>query len=141
MTAVVIDASAVLAWLLKSQRTARSQAFLITEAARDFRAPYILLWEVRNVLIAQVRRGLLGPEEHALALALLDQFEIDIASAPSDADLVILAELARSAGLSLFDASYLQLALDLNCPLASRDAALLKATADAGLPCFDFLGE
>jgi predicted nucleic acid-binding protein len=140
MTAVVLDASAVLAWLLKSQRTARSQDFLVNEAHRDFLAPYILLWEVRNVLVAQERRGLLTAEDHALALALLDQFDIDIAPPLSDADLVLLTVFAQSTGLSLFDAGYLKMAVDLDCPVASRDVALVKAAADAGVTCFDFLG-
>jgi len=141
MSAVVVDASAALAWLLTSQRTARSVAFLAEDVERSLHAPYILMWEVRNVLIAHERRGLLGAADHAAALALLDDFEIAIEPPPSDAALMLLADRARRTGLSLFDAAYLQLAIDLDCAIATRDTGLVKAARERGLTCFDFLGE
>ncbi|HYE46437.1 MAG TPA: type II toxin-antitoxin system VapC family toxin [Caulobacter sp.] len=140
MTKVVVDASAALAWVLTSQRTPQSVAFLAEDVERSLCAPYILLWEMRNVLIGLERRGLLGADEHVAALELLDDFEIDIGPAPSDAALLLLSEQARRRGLSLFDASYLQLAIDLDCAIATRDAALVRAARDAGVACYDFLG-
>lgn len=141
MNVVVVDASAALAWLLTSQRTVRSVAFLAEDVERKLHAPYILLWEVRNVLISHERRGLLDADERIAALEFLDDFEIDIAPSPSDAALLLLAERARRTGLSLFDAAYLELAIDLECAIATRDTGLVRAARDAGLSCFDFLGE
>jgi predicted nucleic acid-binding protein len=41
--------------------------------------------------------------------------------------------LAREHGLSLYDAAYLELALRLQRPLASCDAALIKAGKESGI--------
>jgi predicted nucleic acid-binding protein len=47
--------------------------------------------------------------------------------------LLILDELAATHGLSVYDAAYLELAVRRALPLATRDAALLKALPGAGL--------
>lgn len=41
------------------------------------------------------------------------------------------------AGISLFDAAYLALAMEKDARLASRDGVLLAAATAAGLPVFD----
>jgi predicted nucleic acid-binding protein len=56
---------------------------------------------------------------------------------PPVLDIDQIAALARRTRLSLFDASYLALALDQSWPLASRDEALLTVASEAGVECFD----
>lgn len=100
-----------------------------------FEAPAIFEWEVYNVLVGMVRRGLLPDEHYEKALA--DYRRLDVQLHASVAEIEELAFLARTVRLSLFDTSYFALALDRGWPLASRDDALLASAGVAGIECFD----
>lgn len=47
--------------------------------------------------------------------------------------LVEIADLADSHGITTYDAACLELAMRLNCPLATQDKALVKAAKRHGL--------
>ena len=135
MKPVVIDASAALAWMLKSQSTNAAMTFLVDRDAMIFEAPAVFEWEVRNVLLSLDRRGALTARDYDEALAIHD--DLDVRLNAQGFALHELATLAREARLSLFDASYLALALDRGWALASRDEALLTTAMLAGVECFD----
>jgi predicted nucleic acid-binding protein len=132
---VVLDASAALAWLLPSQATEAASALLGEGDAMIFQAPAIFEWEVYNVLVGMVRRGLLAEEGYDRALANYQRLNVQLYA--SAAGIEELALLARTVRLSLFDISYFALALDQGWPLASRDEALLTVAAASGVECFD----
>ena len=71
------------------------------------------------------------------ALTLLDDFDIESAPPWERGDLRLLGLFAASRRLSLFDASYLWLAMAVDGTVASRDGGLLSAANTAGLPVFD----
>lgn len=48
-------------------------------------------------------------------------------------DLRALYQVSRRYGLSAYDTSYLELAMRLNIPLATRDTALMRASQTFGL--------
>jgi predicted nucleic acid-binding protein len=50
----------------------------------------------------------------------------------SASPLVEIAELAESRGITTYDAAYLELAMRLDCPLATQDKALAKAAKRLG---------
>ena len=135
MTVVVVDASAALTWLVPSQATAAGWRFLERLGEQSLVAPAIFDWEVRNVLLSLARRGAIRRDEYDEALAVYETFQIEF-SEPST-DLRGLAVLARQAGLSLFDAAYMALALDHDCGLVSRDAVQLRIAQSSGVECFD----
>lgn len=135
MSTVVLDASAALAWILPTQATPAAAALLDQSNDLIFEAPDIFAWEVRNVLLALDRRGVLAAGEYDEALAIYHDLVVRLS--PPVFELDRLAVLARAARLSLFDAAYFALALDRGWPLASRDAALLSAARAAGVECFD----
>lgn len=135
MRSVVLDASAALAWLLPSQSTEAASAFLGESDAMVFQAPAIFEWEVYNVLVGLVRRGLLTDEGYQKALA--DYRRLDVQLHASTTEIDDLAALARAVHLSLFDTAYFALALDRGWPLASRDEAMLTVAGQAGTACFD----
>jgi predicted nucleic acid-binding protein len=141
VTAIVVDASAALAWLLKSQATGAASAFLAEADDWTFCAPAIFPWEVHNALLSVERRGLMSRAEHDQALAVLAAFSIEIDEPLFSAGVRAQMEFARSAGLSLFDSAYLSLGLARNCGLASRDGNLLRIAERAGLPCHDLRDE
>ncbi len=141
MTIVVVDASAALAWLLKSQRTPAASAFLGDADKWAFCAPAVFPWEVHNALLSVERRGLMSRAEHGQALDMLEALSIEIDDPLPHDGVRAQMEFARSAGLSLFDSAYLSLGLARSCGLASRDGPLLVAAKRTGLLCHDLRDE
>ena len=135
MRTVVLDASAALAWILPTQATPAAAALLNQSATLIFEAPDIFAWEVRNVLLTLDQRGVLADGEYDEAQAIYDDLLVRLS--PPVFEIKKLAVLARRARLSLFDASYLALALDRDWSLASRDDALLTVAKASGVDCFD----
>jgi predicted nucleic acid-binding protein len=132
---VVVDASAALGWVLPSQSTPVALEFLETAGSMSFEAPEIFEWEVRNVLLMMERRGPLAGQRYDGALATYEELRVRLN--PFTSEVGDLAVLARKVRLSLFDASYLALALERDWPLVSRDEALLTVAKMAGVECFD----
>lgn len=137
MTAVVVDASAALAWLLPSQATASADRLLAQADGYDFMAPNVFLWEVANVLVVKARGHSLVVGE---AFDQLDGIEIALDQPLTDSEVRQLVDVATTAGLSLFDAAYLALAIERRAVLASRDKPLLVAAATVGVDVFDLRG-
>jgi predicted nucleic acid-binding protein len=134
MTVVVLDASAALAWLLPSQATASASRLLEQADDYDFIAPDVFTWEVGNVLLMKARGHSIVVGD---AFGQLDGIEIAFDHPLTAAEIRQLSDVATIAGISLFDAAYLALAVEQNAGLASRDSLLLNAAAAAGLPVFD----
>lgn len=138
MKTLVIDASAAASWLLASQATRPALGLLDQLDAWRLVAPYIFDWEVGNLLVRQARRE--AAFDLPEAFAQLAAFEIDTAPAPDRDGINRLASIGAAKGLSLFDASYLYLALGTDGALASRDGSLLAVALSAGVDVFDLRG-
>jgi len=67
------------------------------------------------------------------SVKLLQQLAVEIDDEAHDRAFQDLLNLARSERLTVYDAAYLELALRLHIPLASKDAELRKAAARLGL--------
>ncbi len=97
----------------------------------DAHAPWLLQLEFTNVLRTACRRGTLPV---AAAREIVDQvalLPIRIDAAPPQP--AALLSLALRFQLSSYDAAYLELALRLQLPIASRDHALADAAWAAGV--------
>lgn len=136
MAAVVLDASAALAFLAASQATPASEAFRLAAAGLSLIAPSAFRLEMRHALLKMERRRLVAPTALDKSLPALERM-IAIAPPPSDADLVCLIAVARDEGLGLYDACYFELARAERADLASRDGALIDAARKRGLPTRD----
>ena len=92
--------------------------------------PAIWWSEVRNLLLIGERHDRIDPSGTAGFLADLETMSIGIDQAPvSEA---VLA-LARTHGLTVYDAAYLELARRLGAPLATLDRKLAAAAWAAGV--------
>lgn len=131
MTAVILDASAAVAWLLEQQATSASDAMLLRIAEFQFSAPFVFDWEVHNVLMSAARSS---PAFHHDLMDGLAAFDVSL-EPPIAAGHVL--ELADRAKLSLFDAAYLLLAIERESPLMSRDGRLLAAASSHGVEIYD----
>ena len=129
--AFVADNSVVLAWFIASQSTAYSEKMLRRVALEPVHVPLVWSLEFANALRQLERRRKLKPEVTAELLDAVDALELKSdASPPGQRRLM---GLARQYELSVYDASYLELAIRLALPLATQDAALAAAATRAGL--------
>lgn len=140
MSLVVLDASVAIAWFVATQSTPSADDLLNRVAVDEFLAPYVFRLEVPNVFVVLERRGVLKGADLARALSELDGLDIGYEGPPRPDDLPGLVMFARNAGLTLFDAMYLDLAIRRGAALASRDANLLTAASGYGVETLDLRG-
>jgi len=132
LSLLVLDASVALAWCFPDESSAEAE--LARQAARESEliAPSIWPFEVANALLVAERKKRLKHAEAERYLKLLDALEIEI-EPPSAATASQCAAVARQNGLSVYAASYLELATRRKARLATLDATLAKAARKAGL--------
>ena len=140
MSEVVIDASAALAVIVTSQATAPARAFFVDHHADAYIAPHIFSWEMINALNRLVRRGAMTPAASVEARASLTLLEIDAVDAVAPELIFAIGDRASLLAIRPFDMAYLDLAVERQCALASRDGPLL-AVARKYVQCFDLRGE
>ena len=133
MTDMVIDASLALAWCFKDELTETATRLL--EELRSGAAAVPLLWpiEVANVLAIAERRKRITLAESAQLIALLETLEIDVDGETSALAFTRILDLAREQRLTAYDAAYLELAMRLGVPLASKDGDLCDAAERVGV--------
>jgi predicted nucleic acid-binding protein len=123
LTTIVVDASISASIILPDERTARSDNVRAMLVASDLYTPVHWPLEMGSLLVAAERRGRITTEERRAYLAMVREFQtlLDAQSAgPSD----LIADLAMAAGLSVYDAAYLGLALRRGAMLATNDRRL-----------------
>lgn len=134
MSDFVLDASAALAWCFADEADAASEALLERLAGGDTaEVPAIWALEIANVLAAAERRHKLTAADVAEAVALYEPLAIHVDEDTSRRSLNEILGLARRTQLSSYDAAYLELAMRLGLPLATRDADLRAAARRAGV--------
>jgi predicted nucleic acid-binding protein len=135
----VLDASMALAWLFS--RADAAEAALADEAldeldSEEFLVPPIWYAEMANAILRGERKGLVTPAQTAAFLAELDSADIKTeADSPRLRQSVVLA-LARSHGLTAYDATFLELAMRRAAVLATFDRKLADAARTAGVRVF-----
>jgi predicted nucleic acid-binding protein len=116
---VVVDTSVAFKWLVGYGETGLDAAAELLRARRDGHLRLIAPATIR-VELANTLRYVLGAED---ALALLSDFEqVDLDLAPISADLVCRAvSRAQETGIGVYDALFLALAEQRDCPLVTAD--------------------
>ena len=130
MKAPVLDSSVTMAWVLRDEQSTQADAALEQVAEIGGIAPALWWVEVRNVLVIAERRGRLTQEDTAAAVQAIDALCIHLDHAPDNASLL---QLARTHGLSAYDALYLELAIRQQRPLATLDRKLSAAAQAEGI--------
>ena len=101
----------------------------------DAIVPAIWTLEVTSVIVRAERVGVLSAEKSDAFLKMLSGLPIDTETDPQSPVNGIL-EIARRYKLSAYDASYLDLSIRHNIPLATLNADLRKASRKAGAKIF-----
>lgn len=131
MPAYVLDASPLLAWILPDENKARVAPLMARLQAEGAVAPRLLWSETRNVVLAAERRGRLSAADAEESFGDLSELPIDFDDAP---DGLKTLRLARTHGLTIYDALYLELAARRSLPLATLDRRLAAAAVAEGIP-------
>src|SRR5271165_5167578 len=130
----VLDSSLTMAWCFEDEASPEIdeiQDWLITDA----RAYVPTLWhlEIANVLWTCERRKRITEADSVRFLAVLKVLNITTDHETEQHAGQTTLGLARQHGLSVYDAAYLELAMRLGLPLASRDETLCKVAQAVGL--------
>ena len=128
----VLDASVTASWAFPDeQNLAADQVGKLLESSSDSAIVPCLWWfEVRNILLVNERRGRTTLARTTNFLELIAQLAIQI---DYDYNSSQVLDLARNHGLTVYDASYLSLAIREHLPLATLDKALQIAAAATGV--------
>ncbi len=130
-TSFVLDNSMMCGWFLTNQASEYGDAIARQLSQFDAHAPWLLHLEFSNVLRTACRRGTLPI---VLAREIVDQIaQLPIRIDDSPPTSAALLSLALRFNLTSYDAAYLELALRLQLPIATRDADLAEAAWAAGV--------
>ncbi len=126
MVAFVVDNSVVVAWLYRAQATDYTERLLESSGTSTLHTSFIWPAEFANAASVMVKRGILTDDLGSAMIGVADTLRLVVDRAP--ADLREIYQVSRRHGLSAYDATYLELAMRLNVPLATRDTALKQAS-------------
>ena len=131
--AFVLDCSVTMAWLFPDEATEATDR--LRDALIDSRAFAPSLWpvEVGNALLVATRRGRIRATEWSQIRGYLSALPIEIDAVSVQRTWGASLDIARSHQLSVYDATYLELAMRLRMPLATLDRALRNAAVAAGV--------
>ena len=132
--AFVADASVAIGWVHPGQATAISAATLDAIAEGSvFEVPALWPLEVANALVVLTRRGKLTERERRTAVSWLRAFPFRLDHDGAAGALSTLSDIAVAHRLSVYDATYLELAERRRLALACVDGPLRKAAQRAGI--------
>jgi predicted nucleic acid-binding protein len=122
------------AWVHPSQANEATNR-LLDDVATGASIVVPALWfsEVSNGLLVLRRRKKLTESDRKSALGTIAKLPVTVDEEAAKAAFGKTAELADQYGLTVYDATYLELAIRRNLPLASRDGALNSAAKKAGV--------
>lgn len=123
----VLDSSVALAMLLPDEDSAAADALASRLAEGSVAVPTIWPLEVRNAMLAALRSRRITAAEFDERLQVLALLPVELEPPADVAALKRVVALARRHDLSVYDASYIDLAKQRGLPLATLDAKLRKA--------------
>ncbi len=125
---IVVDTSVLIKWFkTRDENLLKEANHLLEEIVQrgiQVNVPALLLYEVGNILLLKTRLGLTALE------AALDSLEsLPFLVAPPATPLLKRAvHLGRQLNLTFYDASFLALAVELDCPFVTADRRLFEHT-------------
>jgi predicted nucleic acid-binding protein len=122
----VLDASVTAAWLLPDETDPLIERVLDMLAVDQALVPRIWWFEIHNLLLMSERRGRLLAIDTQAILASLAKYPILADDAPDEIEVL---RLARDYYMTFYDASYVELALRRELPIATLDRRMANAAA------------
>jgi len=125
----VLDASIAACWAFPDEQDPRADAALTRVRTEDAMVPSLWWFEVRNILVVNERRKRITESGTNSFLRELDRLRIRVDREPEENTVL---RLARTHLLSVYDASYLELAIREAIPVATLDGKLAAAAIAEG---------
>src|SRR5579884_1615590 len=122
--AFVLDASMSMSWCFPDEADAQADGILDLLQRTGAVVPVVWTLEIANTLLVGERRQRLGPGQAATFIDLIETLPISVDTSALQRAFGPILSLAREQGLASYDAAYLDLALVLRLPLATRDGTL-----------------
>ena len=133
----VLDASIAACWAFEDEDYPAAALALERIRTDEARVPSLWWFEVRNTLIVNERRGRLAEADTAAFLRGLSRLGVTVDRSPDESAVLTLARKHR---LTVYDASYLELAQRETLPLATLDTDLARAARAETVPLLDTRG-
>ena len=130
MTGFVLHASIALAWCFKDELSEAADRLLDRLETENAAVPAIWHLEVANVLALSERCRRITRAESADFIARLQILAIAADEEASSRAFTQILDLARGERLTAYDAAYVELAMRLGVPLASKDRRLCRAAEE-----------
>jgi predicted nucleic acid-binding protein len=130
---VVLDASVTLAWIYPDETSEALQRLFMQVIERGAVVPALWRLEVANGLTIAMRRGRISNTIRLAALADLAKLQVAVDEEGDRHAWSSTLGLADRFTLTVYDATYLELAQRRSLPLASLDNALLSAARALGI--------
>ncbi len=129
----VLDNSVTMSWCFPDENDPYARDVLKAMPTSAAVVPTLWPLEVANVLLVGERRGRITQADVAAFVALLEGLPIRIDDETSRHAMKTTLDIARAQNLSVYDASYLELALRRGLPIATLDAKLKAAATALGI--------
>jgi predicted nucleic acid-binding protein len=133
VTSAVLDSSIALTWCFDNETSPETERLL--DRVRDDGAIVPALWyiELGNVLLHAEKHGRISTSGVAGRLALLADLPLMTDQETTARSWREILTLARTEGLTTYDATYLELALRYGVPLLTKDKDLADAAGRLGV--------
>jgi len=132
LAAFVLDCSVTVSWLMPDESFDLNLLDQVVEKGAI--VPSLWSLEIGNVLLIAERKKRITLEQRQKAIHTLSELPIVVDTLTSDHAWLETMELAERYDLTLYDASYLELALRRSLPLATFDKSLKRAAEQASVP-------
>jgi predicted nucleic acid-binding protein len=131
----VLDNTITMAWCFNDEATPFTETLLsrLSSLTDNAIVPALWLYEVVNVTGLAVRKGRITEDKARAFLDSLADLPIEIEEATRARLFTSVLALVGRHKLTAYDASYLELAIRRDLPIAALDNALTKAAREAGV--------
>jgi predicted nucleic acid-binding protein len=138
---VVVDASVALAWCFPDETSDYADGVLVALEGKTILVPAVWSLEIANAVLVGERRKRLNLPDIRQFTTLLESLSLVQDSQPVANHMNQVLPIARTYGLTAYDAAYLELSIRHTAPLATLDDKLQKAAEQAGIQIFASVAE
>jgi predicted nucleic acid-binding protein len=125
--AFVLDASVAACWAFPDEGHPAAGLAMARIRTEEAVVPSLWWFEIRNILVVNERRKRIDESGSTAFLRELSRLPVKVDLEPNEAGVL---RIARTYHLSVYDASYLELAARTGFPLATLDKALASAALE-----------
>lgn len=129
----VLDASATMPFLFEQESDEHSRALEERVFAEGALVPALWYQEVSNTILTAFRRGRISETDMNRHMREFVRYPIEADMSPYSTITNTVFPIARAHNLTVYDATYVELAMRLDIPLASRDSRMRTAATNMGL--------